>query len=527
MKKFLYCLLFLFMIFSLASCSRDQEALSIYYPVNNELKSLDPQIASGDTEKTIAVNSFDGLVQFNQNGEIAPCAAESYEVSPDGLTYTFFLPKDRHWKISNSARKALEGKLPEVFDTRVSAHDFVFALRRAFDPETRCEDAILLSAIVNGEDILSGKLVPEHLGVKAISDFVLEVKLEYAQDSKQFLENLTLPLALPCNQVFFEACGGRYGLSLNHIISNGPFYLSRWREEYSLRLIKYEEYAGPRVSAAEGLYFYVNNDSDDIISKLEKETYNTAYLSSEEFSKLKKAEEYGRASFENISYSFCFNLESEAFSSKSLRRAIAHSINLDMLSDFWPKEDALVSQVDFDENLAQAELRTALDELEKSSLELSLLCDEEHEQMLRLQMQEWQRILGVEINIRLSVLPLEELEKTVKTGTYDLAFYPLSKPGFRDYDFYRIFLSESSFNVVNMDDEAYNDLFNDYLKNVSQNEADQKKAELENHLVEQTVFLPVYKKESHLVTNKKISGVQMYSSPDIVYFTYSKYRENN
>ncbi|MDR1631261.1 MAG: peptide ABC transporter substrate-binding protein [Oscillospiraceae bacterium] len=511
----------------------------MYYPVASSLYSVDPQIAKGDTAGIIVTNTFDGLVFVNEAGEIACAAAESYTLSPDGLIYTFSLRKDGQWLLSSKAKSALKEKLPESFDARVTAYDFVFALRRAIAPETKADDAVLLSPIVNAEQILAGTLAPEHLGVRALSDFVLEIRL--SQPQPRFLYTLARPVAMPCNEIFFEACGGRYGLSLEYTLSNGPFYFSRWREGISLCIAKNEDYTGARTATAEAAYLYVNTDTDDILKKLDSGPYNAAYLDNAAFAKLKRAEDYTVSSFENTVWAFVFNMADENFASHSLRRAVSLAINGEVLQSeagqalaermvppfctpSFSKTFLPARPVETNEDEAQRELNAALTELSTSSFEVTLLCAEEHEKMLRLQMQEWQRILGVNINVRLSPLPFDELKKAVEGGSYEFAFYPLTATGVDVQDFFKMFLSGNTSNILKMQDEAYDNAYKALLKIHDGQQLKEACSGLEKQLQEQTAYVPVFFKPNYLVMRKEVQGIYLYSSPDTVYFTSAKYR---
>ena len=109
---------------SLASCSRDDGTdKAISYSLTDEPKNLDPQMASDNNSLLVIRNIFEGLTRFDQNGSIIPGVAEDWTASPDFTEYTFRLRKNAVWSDENK--------------TPVTAHDFVFAWRRALDPATK------------------------------------------------------------------------------------------------------------------------------------------------------------------------------------------------------------------------------------------------------------------------------------------------------------------------------------------------------------------------------------------------------
>ena len=129
-------------------------------------QSLDPQIADDVSSRTVISNMFSGLLALDSEGSVINDNAESYEISADGLSYTFRLRKDNYWfRDIDGDEDYSEG---EYFP--VTAHDYVFAFQRLFNPETRSELAGNFICIKNSEKIMAGKLSPEEIGVYAEDD---------------------------------------------------------------------------------------------------------------------------------------------------------------------------------------------------------------------------------------------------------------------------------------------------------------------------------------------------------------------
>lgn len=211
-------------IFTLTACDSTSKAY-IYFSLNEPPQTLDPQIASSDTELMIVRNIFEGLLREDENGKIVCGVAESYEKK--GLTYTFKLRKDAQW--SN--------------EEPVTAHDFVFALRRAVTPETKSPFSKRLSCIKNADAILNGSASVSSLGVTAINGNTL--KIELAKEDKNFEHTLTTSIAMPCKEEFFDESAGKYGLGGETIISNGSYRLTKWgKEVFGIRLYKNKFYNG-------------------------------------------------------------------------------------------------------------------------------------------------------------------------------------------------------------------------------------------------------------------------------------------
>ena len=114
-----------------------------------EPQTLDPHLAQGVPSTNILRDLFEGLATTAPDGRIVPGAAQHWDISRDGLTYTFFLDPAGRW--SNGEP--------------VTAADFVWSWRRAVDPATGASYGRMLSPIVNAEAIFAGERPPEDLGV--------------------------------------------------------------------------------------------------------------------------------------------------------------------------------------------------------------------------------------------------------------------------------------------------------------------------------------------------------------------------
>jgi oligopeptide transport system substrate-binding protein len=113
-----------------------------------------------------------------------------------------------------------------VFEAQCTAHDFVFGLRRLFNPAVKSRNAADYLFIRNAEQVNYGELPLERLGVYAEDDFTLVIELEYPKQDFPVL--LTMPPMFPCNEAFYELAAGRYGLVDHAVAANGAFFLREW-----------------------------------------------------------------------------------------------------------------------------------------------------------------------------------------------------------------------------------------------------------------------------------------------------------
>ena len=181
-----------------------------------------PQLDS--TRSTDTISSMvlghvtEGLIRNGEGGELAPGVAERWEITDAGAT--FWLRADARWS---------DGK-------PVTAHDFVFAWRKAVDPKTASEYATILFAIKNAEAINKGRAPISSLGVQALGDNVLRVEL--VRPVPYFAKLMVFSTFRPIREDFFNATAGRYGADADMLLYNGPFTITRWVHGAQLRMEK-------------------------------------------------------------------------------------------------------------------------------------------------------------------------------------------------------------------------------------------------------------------------------------------------
>lgn len=179
--------------------------------------TLDPTLATGVTESKILNGLFEGLVTADTSTlEVKPAVAKSWEISEDGLTYTFYLDEKAKWSDGS----------------RVTAGDFVFAMRRAVNPVMGSEYVSMLMPIKNARKIASGETKDfSILGATAISDDILKIELE--EPVPYFLSMLYHGIYFPLPQKTLEKFGAAENRDAlwtrpQNMVSNGPFTLAKW-----------------------------------------------------------------------------------------------------------------------------------------------------------------------------------------------------------------------------------------------------------------------------------------------------------
>jgi len=193
--------------------------------------ALNSNINTADVHKTsddylLPLNIFDRLVevQVKSDGtsEIVPSLAESWDISSDGLKYTFKLRKDV--KFSNG----------DLF----TAGDAVYSLTRLLGVEGAANGDFV--SMIKGADKVMDGSAKELEGVKAVDDTTLEITLDHPYAG--FLACLSTPPVVMLDQKATEAAGDKFGLDPAATIGSGPFKLAEWTLNDSIVLVRNDNY---------------------------------------------------------------------------------------------------------------------------------------------------------------------------------------------------------------------------------------------------------------------------------------------
>ena len=188
-----------------------------------EPSSLDPNIA---TDFSIYVTSqlFDTLYRVEDDGSLKMLGAESYEVSDDGLIWTFTLNPNAKWSDGQP----------------VTADDWVYSWLRALSPEAASGVGTFLTAIKGAADYTAGTITDTtEVGLRAVDPLTFEVTM--AQPSPQFAAVAGLPYLTPVPRHVVEELGDQWTEAPN-LVSNGPYKLEAWDHDQQIVLARNEHY---------------------------------------------------------------------------------------------------------------------------------------------------------------------------------------------------------------------------------------------------------------------------------------------
>ena len=483
----------------------------LYRGNGEEPQTLDPHLAEGVPSSNILRDLFEGLTTTAPDGRIVPGAAAHWDISRDGLTYTFYLDPAARW--SNGEP--------------VTADDFVWSWRRVVDPQTGAAYSRMLAPVVNAEDIFAGRLPPEELGVSALSPTTFQVRLE--DPTSYFLGLLTHATTYPVHRGSFESHGSAH-VRPGNLVSNGAFYLSDWQVRSRIELARNPHFRVADQVIIERVVFYPFEDENTEFNRFRAGDLHWTYqVPSGQFRWLQRnmAEALVVSPWFGT-YFFSFNLTREPFRDNlALRQALNLAIDRDILTervsqfgeiptfnlvppglpDYDPPEPEHAGWTQA-ERVAEARrlyLQAGYSEADPLTVELRYNTSENHRKIAVAIAAMWKDVLGVRtrlINEEFRVFLQNRAQRRVTEvfragwiGDYQDAF-----------TFLELFHSEHGRNDAGYDNPAFDRLLEQIAAERISSRRRNLMAEAERMLLADQVILPVFIYVSKRLVDPRLQG---------------------
>lgn len=536
-KKILSVILCIIITATLFSgCDSKNESIDFIYPFGGKIDSFDPQVAATSDEFLIAENCFEGLIRIRDDGTVQDGVAESWEVSADGLKYTFKLKKGVKWRINE--KSAVTELMGENFNPDITADDFVFALQRAADPLTECPLFTSIASIENASEIHSGKMSADKLGVTASDDYTLVISLKSADEG--FLNAMSTAVAMPCNREYFNATKGRYGLGLSYSMFNGQFYVSSILESsYILRNNKL--YTGSHPSAVSDVTLSIINEESNIPQKLKSGYYDCAYITGSEYESIND-DKITVTPYSNKLWAMVLNKNRQIFSNTDLRKAVCMSISKPdtQQHDYLTKADGLtppsctidgkpanevIGSSSYSQNTDMAvELwRKGLEEEKYTSANLTVIATEDMEETAKQLVQGIQGSIGkissygkegkISFSLKIDVLSQKDFDTAFSNGEYDLALYCFESSSQNAVTFLSDIIKSNYVGEI----EGLDTLIKN-AQNAAANDLAASCKAVEEKIINDYSLMPIHYEASYYAQAKGVSGVDFHPGSGRVNF---------
>jgi len=208
-----------------------EKPVTLDFIIGTEPPTADPALATDTTSVFVCEQLFLGLTDFDdETSEVIPELATSWDVSEDGLTYTFHMRDDAVWVRYHPGTGEVEEIRP------VTAHDVEYGVKRTVDPATASDYAYVLYIIKNAEAINTGEEPDiDKLGVKALDDYTVQFTLEHPAGYFPAIAGMWVARPMPKEAI--EEYGERW-IEPGLIMTNGPYCLKEWVHGDHLIMVK-------------------------------------------------------------------------------------------------------------------------------------------------------------------------------------------------------------------------------------------------------------------------------------------------
>ena len=307
MKKIV---LLLSMFLLLIACGNNQDGKngnSLTLNLGGEPDSIDPQLTSGISGGTVDDLIMEGLLRKNKEGESVPGIAEKWDVSEDGLKWTFHL-RDAKWSNGDP----------------ITANDFKAGWIRALDPKTAAENAGMLFMIKNGEEFNAGKVNADEVGIKVIDNKTLAVELD--TPTAYFDDLVTFKAYMPLNEKFFKEKGDKYFTEPGNTLSSGPYLLKEWNHESDLKFVKNPDYWDAANVKVENITLKLITDSKAALNSFKNGELDVVGLTVEQLTEFKDDPKLVKAPDGGMWY-LLFNTNVPALKNSKIRRALVMAVD--------------------------------------------------------------------------------------------------------------------------------------------------------------------------------------------------------
>ncbi|WP_428242528.1 peptide ABC transporter substrate-binding protein [Gynuella sp.] len=421
------------------------------YRMLDEIDSLDPQLIEGVDASNVARDLFEGLVNQDADGNLMPGVAQRWVASPDNMSFRFYLRQNAKWSNGDP----------------VTAHDFVYAWRRLADPATASPYSWFMEImnVENASAIVSGEKEPSTLGVKAVDDYTLDVKL--SQPMPYFPKMVAHTSTFPVNQKVIEKYGSDWTKPGN-MVGNGAYVLTEYVvNERSVRE-RNKYYWNNDATIIDKVVAMVINDENQAYARFKAGEVMKTDIPAGQFQRLLKENPEETKSMPQLcTYYYNFNMTRPPFDDVRVRKALSYAIDRDVIAKRIlgagqtsayvftpPKTNGFVTPDLAWEHMTQKERDQKARELlaeagftKANPLKLAILYNtsEDHKRIAIAISQMWKQKLGVDAT-------LENLEWKTYLETKKLPDYDVSRAGWcGDYN------EASTFLTLMMSDNAQND----------------------------------------------------------------------
>ena len=304
----------------LAGCGSKTDTDTFRFANDTDIVGMDSTVVDDAMSFNAITAITDGLTTVDVKGNTIPGIAKSWDVSNNGLTYTFHL-RDAKWANGDD----------------VTAQDFVYSWHRII--KNAGNYAYMLgsegASIKNADSLidLSTTATDEQLntlGIKATDDKTVVVDLE--KNVPYFVGLMSFPCYFPQNQKFVEKCGKNYATKPEYILGNGAYKMTKWIKGNKATFTKNDKYYDAKSVKTKNIEMYLVQDPKTAAQNFDNGKVDYATINSTLVDKYKGKDTFKAIREGYLAYLIC-NFKADTTANKNLRHALSYAINRKDLCD--------------------------------------------------------------------------------------------------------------------------------------------------------------------------------------------------
>ena len=304
----------------LAGCGSKTDTDTFRFANDTDIVGMDSTVVDDAMSFNAITAITDGLTTVDVKGNTIPGIAKSWDVSNNGLTYTFHL-RDAKWASGDD----------------VTAQDFVYSWHRII--KNAGNYAYMLgsegASIKNADSLIDlGTTATDEqlntLGIKATDDKTVVVDLE--KNVPYFVGLMSFPCYFPQNQKFVEKCGKNYATKPEYILGNGAYKMTKWIKGNKATFTKNDKYYDAKSVKTKNLEMYLVQDPKTAAQNFDNGKVDYATINSTLVDKYKGKDTFKAIREGYLAYLIC-NFKADTTANKNLRHALSYAINRKDLCD--------------------------------------------------------------------------------------------------------------------------------------------------------------------------------------------------
>lgn len=487
---------------------------SITINISQEPPKMNTILSTDTVSHQVQNHIFQMIVGLDENDQVVPGAAEKWDVSEDGLTYTFHLREGMKWSNGDP----------------VTANDFAFAWQQLLNPELASEYAYFGYIFENGEKYYNGEAKWEDVGVKAIDEKTLEIKLVYARGF--VLHLLSTGNFAPVNEKFYNEVGAEaYATETEFFCTNGAYKVENWTHNSEFVIVKNEEFWDAANVNIPKIKMAMITDTTAAFNAFKAGELDMVGLNGDQRAMILE-EGYTLKNYEDgSSWCIAFNTTNEILKNANLRRAIGWAIDKETFVSAILKNDsraatgwthpgisglngsfaeevgsALTGAGDVDK--AKEYLDKALTELnvKVEDIKLTMIIDEGDQAAKNAAYIQEQLKSKLGLVIETESMPFKNRLDRQTQKDYEISLYGWSADYNDPISFLDLWETKNGNNITGYSSETYDANINGSVAETDPAKRMEMLVNAEKEIIEEMPIAPFYWRARDYVTSEKVTG---------------------